>query len=561
MPPDPWDIADQERGQTRKPSQATSIVTLATEAGVELWHTPSQDAYLTITIDGHREHHLLHGRAAKDYLAQLYYQDAGKAPNATALADAVNTLSGTARFSGDEHPIHVRVAGDDTRIYLDLCDAAWRVVEVTAYGWQVVTNPPVRFRRANGMQPLPVPEPGGSLDDLRPFVNVANDEEFALVVMWQLAAIRPRGPYPILVSVAEQGASKTTTARVLRRNVDPNDADVRRPPRNTEDLMIAASNGHIVSFDNLSRLSEELSDNLSVLSTGGGFSVRTLYTNREEVIFHAQRPIALNGIAQFASRGDLVDRAIIVTLPTIPEDRRLDEATFWKAYTEARPRILGSLLDAVATGLRNLPTVSLRSTPRMADFALWGVAVEPACPWPTDTFLAAYEANRQGAVEATIDGDPVVEVVQALVEHTPTWDGTATDFLAELNQRTPEQITRRKEWFSKPRQVSDALRRLAPALRRTGIDATFIKVGKARTRLIQISRFTASAPSAGTAVPDSRAQPADEPADEYRPASATSSATSTKSHRGAGEADAADDEIRPFLRDEDDDDHAADDAS
>ena len=260
--------------------------------------------------------------------------------------------------------------------------------------------------------------------------------------------------------------------------------------------MIAASNGHVVSFDNLSRLSEELSDNLSVLSTGGGFSVRTLYTNREEEIFQAQRPIALNGIAQFASRGDLVDRAIIVTLPTIPENRRLDEATFWEAFEAARPRILGALLNAVAAGLKNLPTVSLHSTPRMADFAHWGVAVEPACPWPAGTFLKAYEENRQGAVEATIDGDPLVEAVRALVEKTPTWDGTATEFLAELNQRTPEAITRRKEWFSKPRQVSDAVRRLAPALRRIGIDATFIKVGKTRTRLIQISRFDASAASA-----------------------------------------------------------------
>ena len=258
------------------------------------------------------------------------------------------------------------------------------------------------------MQALPIPERGGSIEELRPFVNVAGDDDFALVVTWELATLRPTGPYPILVIVSEQGSAKSTSTRTLRRLVD---ADVRRPPRNTEDLMIAATNGHIVAFDNLSRLPEELSDNLSVLATGGGFSVRTLYTNREEEIFYAQRPVALNGISQFASRGDLVDRAIVVTMPTIPDHRRIDEAQFWSNFESARPRILGALLDAVVVGLRRLPEVHLERKPRMADFALWGVAVEPACPYPVGTFLKAYEGNRQGAVEAVLDGDPVADAV------------------------------------------------------------------------------------------------------------------------------------------------------
>ena len=92
--------------------------------------------------------------------------------------------------------------------------------------------------------------------------------------------------------------------------------------------MIAASNGHVVAFDNLSRLADDLSDNLSVLATGGGFAVRQLYTNDEEQIFQAQRPLILNGISQVATRGDLLDRAIVVTLPPIPEEKRRDEDTF-----------------------------------------------------------------------------------------------------------------------------------------------------------------------------------------------------------------------------------------
>ena len=353
---------------------------------------------------------------------------------------AVATLSGMARFDGAQRDVHIRVAGHDGSIYLDLCDPQWRAVEITSTGWRIITNPPVRLQRRRGMLALPLPVAGGSIAELRPFINVASDTDFCLMVTWQIQALRPRGPYPILILIAEQGAAKTTTAKVQRRLCDPSESDVRRPPRNTEDLMIAATNGHIVAFDNLSHLREDLSDNLSVLATGGGFAVRQLYTNREEEIFQAQRPIILNGISQVATRGDLLDRAIVITMPPIPDERRKDEATFWREFNLVRPRILGALLDAVSCGLRRLPDVQLERKPRMADFALWSVAAEPACPWPDGTFLEAYAANRQGAAEATLDGDPVADVVRTIAR----WSGTATELLALLNQRAPENLTKRK---------------------------------------------------------------------------------------------------------------------
>lgn len=43
-----------------------------------------------------------------------------------------------------------------------------------------------------------------------------------------------------------------------------------------------------------------------------------------------------------------------------------------------RPRILGVLLDAVSYGLRTVGHVQLDALPRMADFALWITACEPA---------------------------------------------------------------------------------------------------------------------------------------------------------------------------------------
>jgi len=243
----------------------------------------------------------------------------------------------------------------------------------------------------------------------------------------------------------------------------------------------------------------------------------------------------------------------VITLPPIPEDRRKDEATFWADFDQAHPRILGALLDAVSCGLRRVSDVHLERTPRMADFAVWGVAVEPACPWPIGTFLSVYAESRQNVVEATLDGDPVVEVVRKI---TP-WTGTASELLAELNMRTPDTIAKRKDWFSKPRQVSDALRRLAPGLRRTGIDVTFLKQGHNRTRLIDFARLDASASSASSTSPDYQERFADAKEDRPSASSAGSSADLINVSKGSDAADAAD-AVLPLFSGRADGEDAAD---
>ena len=348
-------------------SQATRLVDLSKE--VELFHTPEGRPYGTFAVDGHHETYPVRSAYFKDWLVRRFYKSWSYAPKGQELRDGLDTISAIAQFEGKELPVFTRVAEWWGYIYLDLGDSKWQTVEVKPSGWSIVRVPPVRFRRGSGMLALPKPELGGCISSLRRFVNVKEDD-WILFVSWLIAAFRPKGPYPILGLSGEQGSAKTTICRVAWKLIDPFEAPIRTKPRNERDLMITASNSHIVTLDNLSRIEQWLSDALCRLATGGGLATRKLYTDEEEVIFDAQRPVLLNGIEEVAVKGDLLDRMVTLSLPGIDEKERREEAVFWEEFEAERPLIQGALLSGVSAALNNVRKVKREKKPRMADFAI-----------------------------------------------------------------------------------------------------------------------------------------------------------------------------------------------
>jgi hypothetical protein len=496
-------------GAAPEPTQADILIDLAEAA--ELFHSADGTAFADIEIDGHRETWPVRVKGFKRWLAREFFETTGGAPNSEALSSALNVIEAKAHFDAPELPVFIRVGGIDDKLYLDLGDDAWRAVEITSTGWRVVEEPRVHFRRAAGMQPLPDPVPGGSVDALRSFLNVQSDTDFVLVVAWALAVLRNRGPYPVIVLSGEQGSAKSTFSAILRALLDPNTAPLRALPREDRDLFIAANNGHVLAFDNVSGLPSWISDTLCRLATGGGFAVRQLYTDQDEVLFDAARPVILNGIEDIVTRPDLADRAVFLTLEAIPEERRRPEAELWAAFETERPKILGMLLDAVVMGLKLLPETRLERLPRMADFALWASACETAI-WPSGTFWSAYCGNRDEAVENVIEADPVAAAVRAVMAERTEWTGTASDLLGALSEAAGERVAKSKTWPASPRALSGRLRRAATFLRKVGIEIDHIKEGRARTRIIVITAKEGSAnqdyggaqpstPSASSALP------------------------------------------------------------
>jgi hypothetical protein len=498
----------------QRDNAASRLVALAMDGAAELWHA-GETGFASVRNGDHIEHMPLRGRAFRHWLARRYFLHTRRAAGDQALRDAVATIEGIALFDGPEHKTAVRVAEHDGAIFLDLCDADWRAVRVTAAGWEIVTSPPVRFIRSAGMLPLPAPERGGTVQELRRFVNVASDEDWALLLGFLVCAMRPNGPYPVLVLTGEQGSAKSTACRLVRALVDPNEAPLRAEPRDTRDLAIMASNSWLMALDNVSSLPRWLSDALCRLSTGGGFSTRALWTDDEERLFSAQRPVLLNGISDFVTNGDLADRAITILLPRIEEAARRTERELWSEFNAARPRLLGALLDAVSCALRRLPETRLPCLPRMADAVIWATAAEPALDLADGAFLAAYSGARESAAEAVLEASLIAPYLAALAA-AGGWTGTASALLARLEELAGD-AARRPGWPKRPHNLSSELRRLAPELRRAGVAVEFARAGgRNRTRLVIVQ---ADAEDAADAVSTnfSQAAPAPAPPDPLCP--------------------------------------------
>jgi hypothetical protein len=243
----------------------------------------------------------------------------------------------------------------------------------------------------------------------------------------------------------------------------------------------------MVVLDNLSYLPDWLSDSLCRLAAGGGFATRELYSDADEAIFDAQRPIILNGIEDIVRRDDLRDRTIDLVLPVIGDDHRIPEKVFWERFERQRPLLLGALLDAVAESLRKEDSVKLVRLPRMADFAVRAVAAEGKFGVEAGTFLKAYEGNRSALHEQTIEDSLIGPLIKDIANKG--FSGTATDLLDRLNKLADDETKRTKGWPKRPNTVSGALRRLAPSLRAMGVEVYFDRESDThRKKVIEIRK-------------------------------------------------------------------------
>lgn len=453
----------------QKRSQATVLTEIG--KGHHLFHDEGGDAYARVPVGDHDEVFLIASANYKDCLAHAFFDLSGTGANRNATGDAISTLTAMACYNGPCEQVHLRTGPSDGAIVIDDGSESWGCITVTADGWHCTSKRTVNFRRSG--KPLALPKPTkGDISLLWKYINVEVADR-VLVAAWLLSALRPQGPYPIMLLIGEQGSGKSQASRTLKCFTDPSGVPLRAPPRDDKDLLVAALNSWVLALDNLSGATPQMSDALCRLSTGGGFSGRRLYTDSDETLIAVQRPVILNGIDDLASRPDLAERCIHLTLPTL--QHRVTEAELAKSFSVDASAIMAALLDGLSMALRDSETIQLGKLPRMADFAKWAAAGVPAMGFTSEQFMEAYRRNQSEAVALGLESSSVASGIRKFVERSGTWKGTSRELLSRLNHNANDDDRNLPGWPRSPKGLTTILRRLGPSLRHVGIDCTYTR--------------------------------------------------------------------------------------
>jgi putative DNA primase/helicase len=459
----------------------------------ELFRDQQGRPHATFWHNGQSRTFLLDGKVdgVQSYLNTLAFERLKHRIGASDLTCVLDVIVTRAR-KGPMKEVFCRVGSAGDSIILDLCRDDDQVVHIHPGSWEVVAQSPVKFRRPKGMMALP--QPAQQHEDLRTELarvfGIRSGHDQVLVAASLIGAFNPTIPLPVLELVGPQGAGKTTRAKAYRSLIDPNLAAVRRIPSNERDLFIAASNSWMLCLDNISFLPAWFSDAVCSIASGGGYATRKLYQDEAEALFQVRRPVVINSICEVVVRPDLRDRAVTISLPRIEATERRLEAEFWAEFHEAHPRILGALLDCVATALLLQDSIRPSRLPRMADWYRWVLAAaeDSAFGFPPAAFEAAFNASRRVSHELAIDaalvGHPLLNFA---VEKRPEWRGTLSELLSELSARLGLD-QRPADWPRSPEALRNAIDRIAPDLLEAGLAITFSRSAtKGRERVVTLT--------------------------------------------------------------------------
>jgi hypothetical protein len=376
----------------------------------------------------------------RDWLADTFHREHDLMPSLLQLRAALRLFEAKARRSELSHQsIALRVSHrgepfDPGAILVDLCNSEGDAIEITAAGWQVVSTAGRAFRRSGAQRPLPPPtEPAATLPSALHFPQAA--------LAWLVSALRPIGPYPILLLKGPAASGKTMLARMLRDLIDPSASVFCPRPRTERDVMRLAWNNYVLALDDSADLPPAAIAALHRLSTGAPFEFDQSAYSADSLSVRLQRPIILTTSSECACSGSeaaLANHAITIDLPPIAAAQRRTEREILFEFECARPALIATLCAAVTLALGNVSSINSEIPSRFADAYQWSLAAAPALG------IAASQMRM------TLCPDALAREVAAFAHEKHNWEGSPTELLAALQgahipdlPNSPERLTRR----------------------------------------------------------------------------------------------------------------------
>lgn len=478
---------DEEKNKT----QAIQVFRLASEAGAIFFHDQFNVGHLAPKGNGSQVFKV-RSRACENWLAHLYWKSTESVLNTTTLSSIIQMLEARAIFEGPQYRLHTRIAKHNDSIWYDLGDG--RSVKINSYNWEIVEDSPILFRRFPHQKSQAEPKQNGDIKKLLDFVNLSYADsngslspEQKLLLCWTVFSFIPDLPHPAPILAGPQGSNKSTFQKVLKELIDPSSVQAQTSPKGVDDFIQTSSHHWFLVLDNVSHLSESLSDTICRVITGGGFSKRELYSDDSDIIYDFKHIIGINGINLVVEKADLLDRSLIFNLKRT--NNFTTEKIFWSKFEERKQYILGGIFDVLVQTLRLISTTPEPNEQfRMADFAHHGAVIAEALGFKSDDFINAYKTNISKQNQEVLDASPVGVALIKFMAGKDQWQGTPTELLTEL-EALAEGLHINQHHRSWPKDARTVWRRISdilPNLESEGIKA---ERGKDKERFVLLQKI------------------------------------------------------------------------
>ncbi|CAN5776192.1 hypothetical protein BH23THE1_BH23THE1_18030 [soil metagenome] len=470
--------------------------------------------YITIRIKDHVECIPLNSSRFKGIVRNEYFDREGRILSEDKLEGILKLLESEMMFSIDDLKkieLSLRVAAQKERpnvFYYDLTNPQWEIVKISYNGWEVLKSNDLPLFKRYECNCSPQVTPSTSTQDnekgFKEFLklfNVQSGKDKVLLSVYLISLFIPEIPKVILVVKGNGGGAKTTAFRMIKNIVDPGTADDFSFSKQVNDVIQTLEHQYVIFFDNVSFISDNLSDLLCRAVTGAGFSKRALYTDDGDIIYKFKRCIGVNGINLATTRADFLDRSLVIKFKRIEESARRKEEDIKREFENLRPFVLGYVFDILVKVLKYREehegeNILKNGLPRMADFAEWGEVISRCLGNDENEFINTYDENRSDQNDEVIEASPVAEAILLLMNEKEkgfVWEGAPTKLYKELTDiidQTKPELKRSNLWPKASNRLTSKINEISPNLKEKGIDILTGERDKEGNRIIRLEKFS-----------------------------------------------------------------------
>lgn len=488
-------------------ASATSILDFIKERYIEIFQDQFNESHITIKINSHVECIPLESNRFKNVIRKEYFERENKVIKEETLNGILKLIEAQLMYQEVTRKVELklRVAKTtDKTFYYDLTNPKWEVIKITSEGWDLVKDNiiPLFKRYENNYSPQVYPTKNNDnityWNRFLKLFNLESKEDILLLSVYIISLFIPDIPRAILILRGSWGGAKTMTFKLIKDIVDPGTVDTFSFPKQINDLVQMLSHHHLNLFDNVSSISDEVSDFLCRAITGAGFLKRALYKTDTDFVYKFKRCIGINGINLVTTRPDFLDRSLIIKLKRISKERRRKDADLEQEFEELRPYVIGYIFDILVKVLKykeqHKGEKLLKEPPRMIDFSEWCEIIARCLGYEENEFTQAYEENISNQNDEVIESSPVAESLLLFTDSMikDNWQGTPTELykkLTDIVSQTKPELIHSNLWPKASNRLTARINEVEPNLKEKGIEIiTGTRDGKG-DRVIKINKL------------------------------------------------------------------------